>query len=121
MNNIPMNNQKNQVCLIWKLPMTKMKVTPGSILTGRPSAITSLCQECQSIANFRRQNSSSGSPTNEDDEFEVVDKEDEESGDDEEDFTPYTYENVEYLIAPKYDDPERVASLKQEDPPRRCI
>jgi len=48
------------------------------------------------------------------DEFEVVDKEDEESGDDEEDFTPYTYENVEYLIAPKYDDPERVV-LETED------
>ena len=46
--------------------------------------------------------------------FEVVDKEDEESGDDEEDFTPYTYENVEYLIAPKYDDPERVV-LETED------
>ena len=52
--------------------------------------------------------------TNEDDnEFEVVDKEDEESGDDEEDFTPYTYENVEYLIAPKYDDP--VIVLETDD------
>ena len=47
----------------------------------------------------------------ENDEFEVVDKEDEESEDDEEDFTPYTYENVEYLIAPKYDDPERSCLL----------
>ena len=52
--------------------------------------------------------------SDENDEFEVVDKEDEESGDDEEDFTPYTYENVEYLIAPKYDDPERVV-LETED------
>lgn len=52
--------------------------------------------------------------SDENDEFEVVDKEDEESEDDEEDFTPYTYENVEYLIAPKYDDPERVV-LETED------
>lgn len=52
-----------------------------------------------------------------DDEFEVVDKEDEESEDDEEDgedWTPYKYENVEYLIVPKYDDLGRVV-LETED------
>ena len=52
--------------------------------------------------------------TDDEDDFQVVDNEDEDDEEDGEDWTPYTYENVEYLIVPKYDDQERVV-LETED------
>ena len=41
--------------------------------------------------------------TDDDDDFQVVDNEGEEDGKCEEDWTPYTYENVEYLVGPEAD------------------